>query len=219
MPMTQQIISQNHTQPINEYILVVKKECLFPDGPWQGLKEVDFDSFIEIIQKNKEFLPREHMETNPAFKQIIPYLIFTYKNRYFLMQRQSKASETRLQNKYTLGIGGHIRQEDLSYSALQATKDRQEGNLIFDWAKREFHEEINYYGSLKITPIGIINDDSNEVGKVHIGFVLLLEGDSNQISIKSELKSGFLIPLDECQMLTHSMETWSQIVVAHLKNQ
>lgn len=205
--MTQKITPQNqpHIKPINEYILVVKREFLFPHGPWQGLKEVDFESYIDIIQKNKEFLPREHMETNPAFKQIIPYLIFTYQNRYFLMQRQSKASETRLQNKYTLGIGGHIRQEDL-----------QEGSSIFDWAKREFHEEINYYGTLKITPIGILNDDSNEVGKVHIGFVLLLEGDSNQISIKSELKSGFLIPLDECQMLAQSMETWSQVVLNYL---
>jgi len=205
--MTQQITPQHqpHIKPINEYILVVKREFLFSRGEWQGLKVVDFDSYIDIIQKNKEFLPREHMETNPAFKQIIPYLIFKYEHRYFLMQRQSKASETRLQNKYTLGIGGHIRQEDL-----------QEGSSIFDWARREFHEEINYYGTLKITPIGILNDDSNEVGKVHIGFVLLLEGDSNQISIKSELKSGFLLPLDECQMLTHSMETWSQIAMKHL---
>ena len=84
----------------------------------------------------------------------------THDNHYFLMQRKSDASESRLRNKLTVGIGGHIRQEDLS-SFDEASADKQEHSL-FAWALREFHEEVNYAGNLKVLPLGIINDDSNQ---------------------------------------------------------
>ena len=145
------------------------------------------------------------METNPLYKQIIPYLIFKHEDRYFLMQRKAKASEQRLKNKYTLGIGGHIRQEDMT------------SNDIFAWARREFDEEVSYSGSLTITPLGLLNDDSNEVGKVHIGLVLLVEGNSAEITVKSELEGGQLLTLEECEVHYDAMETWSQLIFDYLK--
>lgn len=184
-----------------EQILVVPRNLLFPDGAWHGLKEVDFNSYLTLIQNHKEFNWRDAMETDPTYKQIIPYLIFEHQNRYFLMQRHKKASETRLQSKYTLGIGGHIREADM------------QTNSLFDWAVREFHEEVSYAGKLTIEPIGILNDDSNEVGKVHVGFVFLLHGSSGDISIKSELANGDLYTLEECQGFYDRMETWSQMVI------
>lgn len=203
----------------DESILVVKRNHLFPDGAWQGLKPVDFDHYLHIIECKQEFHPRSLMETDEMYKQIIPYLVFEHENKYFLMQRQSNASEKRLQNKYTLGIGGHIRMEDLqnnlaTSSYAKATEDRH----IFNWANREFHEEVNYDGDFTIEPIGILNDDSSAVGKVHIGFVFLLHGDSDQISIKSELKSGRLVDLAECTTHMSAMEQWSQQVLAFLQN-
>lgn len=189
----------------DEHILVVQRNLLFFDGSWQGFKPLNnFAEYTAIIQAKQEFLPRSLMEMDPTYKQIIPYLIFQYKDRYFLMQRQAKASETRLQNKFTLGIGGHIRQED-----MQTTS-------IIDWAQREFHEEIDYKGNLTFKSLGIINDDSNEVGKVHIGFVFLLQGDSDTIQIKSELAHGTLATVDECLLYHNRMETWSQLVVSFL---
>src|SRR5579872_4112225 len=97
----------------DEQILVVKREKLFPHGAWNGIKAVDFAPYAELIQTNQEFQPRSQMETDPRYKQIIPYLVFTHNNTYFLMQRQAKMGDMRLANKYSLGIGGHIRQEDL----------------------------------------------------------------------------------------------------------
>ena len=120
------------------------------------------------------------------------------------MQRTAQATEKRLQNKYSLGIGGHIRQEDL-------TSDN-----IYDWARREFHEEVEYKDELSIKPLGILNDDSNPVGQVHIGFVLLLEGSTPNIKVKSELKSGELVTLQDCQAYFTHMESWSQIVCEFL---
>ena len=189
----------------SENILVVYRDILLGAQVWQGLKPGDCQDYIERINKHKEFLPRPHMETNPQYKQIIPYLIFKHDERYFLMQRKSQASEQRLKNKYCLGIGGHIRQEDLA-----------NGGTLFDWAAREFHEEVEYRGNLKIKPLGVLNDDSNEVGRVHLGLVLLLEGDCPAIRVKSELKSGILLTHQECTAYFDSMESWTQMVFKHL---
>jgi predicted NUDIX family phosphoesterase len=183
----------------DEQILVVKRSLL-PALPYQGIQKSAVTACIAAIQEHKEFLPRALMETDPRYKQIIPYLIFTYENRYFLMQRQAKATEIRLQSKWSLGIGGHIRQEDI------------EGDDIVRWAQREFHEEVDYNGSLTVTPIGILNDDTNPVGQVHVGLVYLLQGDSPAIKVKSELKSGELLTLEECAHYYESMETWTQII-------
>jgi len=190
---------------IDEQILVVKRTTLLTNKGWHGLNQTDPNTYIAAINTHKKFLPRAHMETDPQYKQIIPYLVFKHNDRYFLMQRQSKASEQRLKNKYTLGIGGHIRQEDMT------------SNDIFDWSRREFHEEVNYAGLPDITPLGLLNDDTNEVGKMHLGLVLLLEGDSDAISVKSELKNGQLLTLNKCESYYESMETWSQLVFDYLR--
>lgn len=190
----------------DEKILVVKRKHLFPEGEWHGIKAVPFDKYLDIIRKKQEFLWRSQVEENPSYKQIIPYLLFSYQGTYFLMQRKATSSENRLGNKFSLGIGGHIRHEDIK------------GKTIFDWAQREFHEEIEYCGNFTIKPIGILNDDSNSVGQVHIGFVFLLKGDSNKIRVKSELKQGNLVSLATCRKYVNRMESWSQIVFAFLNN-
>jgi len=200
-PVTQK---QQSPQLHDEMILVVKRHTLLGTTAWHGLQHVNMETCMQIINEKREFLPRSLMETDQNYKQIIPYLIFKHSNRYFLMQRRTQASEKRLQNKYSLGIGGHIRKEDC------------DGATIFDWAKREFHEEVTHNGNLTITPLGLLNDDTNAVGRVHIGLVLLLESDSDTIAIKSELKSGQLLTLAECAAYVDTMETWSQIVYAYL---
>ena len=188
-----------------ENILVVKRSTLFSVPAPQGLLAYR-PNYLDIINQAKEFLPRPEMEEDTTYKQIIPYLIFRYKDGYFLMQRCSTSSEQRLKNKYSLGIGGHMRQEDM-----------KEGATIFDWAQREFKEEIDYNGNCTVTPLGLLNDDSNAVGQVHVGLVLLLEGDSADIKVRSELKSGQLYTLDECRGFYSDMESWSQIVFDYLK--
>jgi predicted NUDIX family phosphoesterase len=189
--------------PLSESILVVQVAKLF--GPqnarWHGLKQNDFEHYFSLVNKHKEFHPRAAMEQDPTYKQIIPYIIFQYEDRYFVMQRAANASEKRLQNKHTLGIGGHVRQEDLQH------------NSIIGWAQREFAEEVSFSGQLSIEPFGIINDDSNDVGKVHLGFVLLAKGDSDKIRVKSELKSGSLKTIPEMIQLSDQMESWSQHVL------
>ena len=184
----------------NENILVIKRATLFPTDAFQGLRPIE-ENFFDLVENQKEFLPRPAMEEDPLYKQIIPYLIFKFQNHYFLMQRKSTSSEQRLKNKYSLGIGGHMRQEDM-----------QHAKTIFDWAHREFQEEIDYQGSFTIKTLGMLNDDSNPVGQVHVGLVLLLEGDCDAIKVRSELKSGQLLTIHELQTHYDDMESWSQII-------
>jgi len=192
----------------SERILVVKRECLFTEKPFTGLmSEQRTDSqqhYASLINEHKEFLPRDLMEQDARYKQIIPYLVFTHKDSYFLMQRCARASESRLQSKFSLGIGGHIRQEDVRDSD------------IFAWARREFYEEVHYEGSLEVNFVGIVNDDSTEVGKVHAGFVFLLEGDSPHISVKTELAHGQMLTLMDCASYVDRMESWSVLVHNYL---
>ena len=208
--MPQPIVTQTSHTPAaqhDEHILVVKRDDFFAqEAAWHGCKEANFDAYLRLIQEKKEFLPRSQMEVNPAYKQIIPYLIFTHNDTLFLMQRTAQATESRLQNKYSLGIGGHIREEDLVSGSL------------FEWARREFNEEVEYNDDFSIEPLGILNDDSNAVGAVHVGFVFLLKGSTNAIKVKSELKSGILLTQEECKSFYNSMESWSQMVFNFMVN-
>lgn len=190
----------------DELILVVPRAAFQGIDSWHGLQPVeDYAYYANLIAQEGQFLPRSQMETDPTYKQIIPYLIFMHQGKLFLMQRQAKATETRLQSKYTLGIGGHIRQEDI------------QGTDIHSWARREFDEEVTYTGDYTIEPLGLLNDDTNDVGRVHIGFVFLLHGNSADINVQSELKSGTLLTIAECDGMYDSMESWTQIAFNYLK--
>lgn len=204
MALEKNLNSQIKIKNTDEMILVVKREKLIQE-PWHGLKDVNFTEFSAIVEQEAEFLPRSLMETDSKYKQIIPYLIFSYQDKLFVMERQAKASEQRLKSKLSLGIGGHIREEDLTTS-----------NII-DWATREFEEEVDYQGGYTVKPIGLLNDDSNPVGEVHLGVVFLLIADSDKIQVKSEFKSGKLITLDEGEFDYPLMENWAQICFDFIK--
>lgn len=203
------ITTQQHipiTPPHEESILVIKREYLIhEDEDWHGIRTENLNRYLNIINTKKEFMLRSLAENDPSYKQIIPYLIFMYEERIFVMQRTANASESRLQNKYTIGIGGHIRQEDIK------------NNDLFAWANREFHEEVLYEDTVTIETLGALNDDTNEVGRVHMGFVFLLNGTSDAIRIKSELKSGSFMSLDKCIEMLPCFESWSQIVLQELR--
>ncbi|MCK4265111.1 hypothetical protein KAW80_02010 [Candidatus Babeliales bacterium] len=197
-------IKQVYQKKTDEEILVVPREKILSKNDFNGIKPIDLENYAKIINSSGLFMWRSQAEIDSNFKQIIPYLVFNYEDKYFLMQRKSTSSEVRLKNKYSFGIGGHIRKEDILKKS------------IIDWSWREFYEEVEYSGNLKIEPIGLLNDETNFVGEVHIGFVFLLKGDSDKIKIRSELKSGDLLRLEECKKLYPVMESWSQYVFNYL---
>jgi predicted NUDIX family phosphoesterase len=194
--MTQVI---NHKQ--SENILVVQRHKIFGNQAFNGIEKISINSYLDIIKENMEFKPRYLMEEDLAFKQVIPYIILQANNKIFVMQRQDKASEQRLKNKFSIGIGGHIRISDVH------------SDSIIDWARREFHEEVIFNDHFDAKIIGLVNDESNFVGKVHIGIVILMVSQSENIKIRSELKSGQLVAIQDLYKYVDDMENWSQIII------
>lgn len=189
----------------DEMILVIPREVILKSD-WNGLKAEGLEGFEKIIKENQVFKKRGDMELDPNWKQVIPYLIFQYKRKLFLMQRSDSGGEEKLFNKYSLGIGGHIREEDM------------DGSTVIDWAKREFEEEVSYEGLFQAKPLGLINSDwEGLLGQVHLGYAILLEGDSERISIKNEHLMGKLATLAEIGDIYDKMESWSQFVYDFLK--
>ncbi len=192
-----------------EDILVIPREKLF------GLKNENyFNGFIPFgkinfdsaIQNNFLFKPRPEMETDPSFKQIIPYIIFKHGQRLFTYRRLNKGNEKRLHGNHSIGIGGHINPID--------TK----GHIIMDSMKREFEEEMDYNGEYDAKVLGYLNDDSNDVGKVHCGIVFLIEGRDGNISVKEKEKlEGQLLHKEEIAKVEETMETWSRLVWGWVK--
>ena len=215
MPKRPQKIIKSRKK-LEEKVMVVSRSDMFSLGGWHGLKTDDVRKYINLISKKHKFILRSEAEDDPRWQQIIPYLIFENSGKYFVMQRRGDHSDRRLANKFSIGIGGHINLKDIKGS--KGDKGVK-GVNIMDWASREFEEEVDYAGKYKAEFLGLINDDTNDVGLVHVGLIIRILGDSNNISIRDEHKLGKLESLSNVGLHYRHMETWSQIVYDFLKGQ
>ncbi|MGH7777845.1 MAG: NUDIX domain-containing protein [Candidatus Dormibacterales bacterium] len=189
-----------------EEVLVVRRGDVFPDGAWHGFVDQSLGRVEDVIRRRSFFLPRKAVEDDPSYQQIIPYVVFRHSDRYLLTRRLKASSERRLRQLYSLGVGGHINPGDLV-----------NGDPITDGLRREWEEEVSYEGEFNAAMLGLINDDSSPVSKVHLGVVFLVEGDSPQVSIReTEKLSGEMLTLDQMRMHYLEMESWSQIVYDRL---
>jgi len=190
----------------SEQVLCVKREDMFPDGAWHGFVSQDLGRHQALIRERHFFKPRAEVENDPGYQQIIPYVVFRHDGRYFLTHRLRASSEKRLRKQYSLGIGGHINPGDL-----------EAGDPNLDGLRREWGEEVIYDGKFEAQLIGLLNDDSSPVSKVHLGVVFLVDGDSPNISIRETDKlAGELLTLDEMRIYYLGMESWSQMVYDRL---
>ena len=189
-----------------EHVLCVRREDLFPDGAWYGFIAEGLERYQTVIREQSFFMPRAEVEDDPAYQQIIPYVVFRNGDRYLLTRRLRASTEKRLRQLYSLGVGGHINPGDL-----------ENGDPIQDGLRREFEEEVEYSGSIDVTLLGLINDDSSPVSKVHLALAFLVEGSSPEIAIRETNKlAGELLTLEEMRMYYLAMESWSQIVYDEL---
>jgi predicted NUDIX family phosphoesterase len=192
----------------SEEVLVVPRAEIFPDGAWHGFIHEDLQRYLEIISERRQFRPRGEVEEDPDFQQIIPYLVFRNGDRYFLTRRLKQSTEKRLRHLYSLGVGGHINRVDVT----DETADPVEEGL-----RREFAEEVVYEGDWSHRLIGLINDDSNDVSRVHLALVYEVTGVHAEISIRETGKlEGELLRLEEMKIYYLDMESWSQLIYDHL---
>ncbi len=193
-----------------EHILVIKRSLFDQLGAFQGFQP-DANRYLDAIlaQGNNFFMARPDAETDPTHKQIIPYSIFHHQGRYLVYARGGKSGEKRLVSKRSIGIGGHINPHDEREDSLAST-------TYLNGVEREIEEELRITGSHTQRVIGLINDDSNEVGQVHLGVVHLFELDSDAVeSNEDAIQDIGFFTLPELLAL-EALETWSRICVEHL---
>jgi predicted NUDIX family phosphoesterase len=198
-------------------ILVVKKEIIFKDEDFQGFIPIEKKDFTDLILKNFEYRERNNeLENNASFKQIIPYVIiinpetkkvFGYKR----FKLQSGIHETRLHNRFSFGIGGHIDKGD------------DETNIINAGMIRELKEEVKMdnYPLPKI--VGFVNDDLNQVGSVHFGVIALaLTEEKVEKMEDEEVKEERFYSVEEINELINSKEQesdpWTRICWPFIKS-
>ena len=204
-----------------EFVFVVPRNDLFRDCYPQGLMpfggEYPLVAFEECVTRHGFFVQRSHAETNPNLKQVIPYTVVVRGGDVFLMRRLSKGGEARLSNKLSIGVGGHINPQDASASLSG------DGTLLKspldNGSRREIAEEIQVGGDAHLFRVGMLNDDSNPVGAVHVGLVQLMvvEGDV-RVRETDQLEGEFVSPEELTRLLEQgaNFETWSKILVGRL---
>lgn len=196
----------------DEKVLVFPRSLFERLGVFQGFSP-DVGRYLPAIldKNNNSFQPRAQAETNPDFKQIIPYVVVTDGKSILHYVRGKKAGEQRLVAKGSVGIGGHINDEDHSLFAdgMQAFQDAVE---------REVREELSVQGVFDAKPVGLINDDSTEVGRVHFGIVHLLFRTPDKVKKNEQVITQVeFVPIEELKAKREQMETWSQLCLDNLE--
>jgi predicted NUDIX family phosphoesterase len=194
-----------------ENVLVFPRSLFEQLGIFQGFNS-DVNRYLPMILdiKNNSFMSRALAETNPDFKQIIPYVIITDGTSVLHYVRGKKAGEQRLVAKGSIGIGGHINDEDHTFFSfgMQAFQDA---------VKREVCEELSIQGEFNAHPIGLINDDSTEVGRVHFGVVHILFCKPEQVKKNEQVITQVeFVPFEELKAKRDQMETWSQLCLENI---
>ncbi|MCX7554907.1 hypothetical protein OS175_13590 [Marinicella sp. S1101] len=174
------------------------------------------DGFIktneQIFDLNQLWIgPRPHLEEDENFKQIIPYVILSYQGKIAVYQRTKKGGESRLHNLNSIGFGGHIDAFDLAYDTQGVINLDK---TIETSAQREIDEELIVSEIISKTHLGYILDNSNPVGRVHIGVVERWELASPEVrSNEDQIKVLGLFELDAIKALDEAMENWSEHIV------
>lgn len=194
-----------------EMILVVRRELFDQLGAFQGLN-FDVQKYLPAFlqRENNLFIPRSKAEDDPSYKQIIPYVLLVHNGRVLHYVRGKKAGEQRLVSKGSIGIGGHMNDGDGGLFNL----DEQHYNLA---VAREIHEELHLQTLFENRVVALLNDDSNPVGRVHLGVVHVFDLETDNVQKREAMITGLeFLSGEELLKRRESMETWSQICVDSL---
>ena len=195
-----------------ENILVVRRALFDSLGAFDGLN-FDVARYLPALlaRENNFFTPRAAAETNPDLKQIIPYVVLVHAGRVLHYVRGKKAGEQRLVAKGSIGIGGHMNDGD-HFDDLFLDR------AAYDTAvQREVSEELKLGSAYTNHVVALLNDDSSEVGRVHLGVVHVFHLETDDVQKGEAMITGLQF-LDRAQLLARrdALETWSQFCADHL---
>ncbi len=193
---------------MSEHVLVIPRGAVPGGVDFTGVRPLADGALAElrdVIAREGAWMAREEAEQDPSHKQLIPYVVVRDGDRAFLMERTSAGADPRLHRRATIGVGGHVNPVD------DGTDPIATGLL------REWREEIEADWDPEFTLIGVLNDDRNAVGSVHLGLVYEVEAAGRAFSVREHDKlSGRLADASEIRAAWDRMESWSQLVVSAL---
>lgn len=186
-----------------ELVLVIPRHSIMADPGWRGIQTEGLDAFESIVARNGRFEPRAAMELDRSWKQVIPYLVLRDGERYFLMRRTRAGRDARLHDRWSIGVGGHLNPGD--------------GDLA-GGLRREWREELRADFEPEFRLVGLLNDDSTDVGSVHVGAVYVADAGGRPVTIREtdKLTGSFAEP-SEVAAVVDSMETWSALAFEELE--
>ncbi|MGI8480950.1 MAG: hypothetical protein ACR2MF_02600 [Chthoniobacterales bacterium] len=196
----------------DENVLVVRRSLFDQLGSFHGLSfEPEKYPSALLSRGNNFFLPRALAETDPAYKQIIPYALIVHRDTVLHYVRGKKAGEQRLVSKGSIGIGGHMNDSDESLFAWDETAYRA-------GVEREVNEEIRIQSAYDDRIVALLNDDSTEVGQVHLGIVHVFRLAEPTVEKRESMITnlGFL-DRNQLRARREQLETWSQICLDSLE--
>lgn len=197
---------------MDEQIIVVSREKVFDMErlAFQGTM-IDpnvIDTVMDYVESNFEIMRRGDAEENVSFKQPIPYVVIKKGSHVFLYKRLAQSGESRLVDKFSIGVGGHMNNV---VGAPDFTA------ILTDNFMRELSEELTITGKFDISTVGLINDDCDDVGKVHLGVLVVaeLEAGGNAVVRETDVLDGGWIELNQLANSDYydKLENWSKLVV------
>lgn len=195
---------------MDELVLVVpSRDVLAALGggeSWLGIRMAPEDRLGALICHSGEFRPRAAMEVDETWKQVIPYPILRDGDRWFLMRRTKAGGDARLHDRFSIGVGGHVNPDDGGLDGDLSTALR-----------REWREELDVDFVPDFRFVGLLNDDTTAVGRVHVG--LVYEGDAagRAVAIRETDKlSGSFVSTAEVAAVADRLETWSRLAFEFL---
>lgn len=214
-----------------EFVFVVSREKLFPDHYPHGVvffgEGLDESSLRALWCEHGFFVERAYAERTPSLKQVIPYTVVTRDGDVLLLTRTKRGGDARLHDKLSIGVGGHVEPHDLPAPDACESRPAREGargtlarDPVPNATRREvLEEELAVDGPWSLSTVGLLNDDSNAVGAVHVGLVQVLEVEGAvQVRETDTLHGSFVSPDELVRRLAEgaNFETWSSLLIPQL---
>ena len=178
-------------------MFVVPRASIVDEAGWYGIRTDELDGFLAALERDGRYEPRPAMEADPSFKQVIPYLVLRDRERFFLMRRSRAGVDARLHDRYSIGVGGHLNPGD---------------GGVLGGLRREWQEELVAGFEPEFRLVGLLNDDTTDVGSVHIGAVYVGDARGRAVEIRETDKlSGAFAEPHEVEAVVDRMETWSRL--------
>jgi predicted NUDIX family phosphoesterase len=193
---------------MTERVLVLPRDAVPGGCDFRGVRAAHgatLDALRAAVATDGRYLERPVAEDDPTHKQLIPYVVVRDGQRVFLMERTDAGGDRRLHGKASIGVGGHLNPVDEGEDALMAG------------LRREWAEELVAGWPPDFQLVGLLNDDSNPVGAVHLGVVFMVEADGRAVDVREHDKlTGAFVPPEMVMAAWDRLETWSQLVASAL---